>query len=118
MIHKIHTGAELVQDYTVYGFGRNRINFNEVRYPGDRRNCTACHVGGSEQIPLAANLLPVTDPRGWIPTPGPVTAACTSCHGSREAAAQALVNTAPLGESCATCHCANADFSINRVHAR
>ena len=39
MIHRIHTGEELTQDYTIYGYGGTPYNFNEVLYPGDRRNC-------------------------------------------------------------------------------
>ncbi|PYT16904.1 MAG: hypothetical protein DMG59_09035 [Acidobacteria bacterium] len=118
MIHKIHTGENLATDYTVYGFGGSKNTFNEVRFPGDRRNCAECHVNGSEQLPLSANLLPVQDPRGWISPAGPTTAACTACHGEKFVASHALSNTTVLGEACATCHGPDADFSVSKVHAR
>ncbi len=46
MIHRIHTGENLTQDYTIYGFGTppSVNNFNEVRFPGDRRDCATCHA--------------------------------------------------------------------------
>ncbi|MBK5294649.1 MAG: OmcA/MtrC family decaheme c-type cytochrome [Acidobacteriia bacterium] len=118
MIHRIHTGKDLGYDYTIYGFGNTAISFKEVGFPGDRRNCGACHVNGSEQLPLKTNLLPVIDPRGHVNPAGPTATSCTSCHSSIQAASHALANTTPLAESCSVCHGPNADFSINRVHAR
>jgi OmcA/MtrC family decaheme c-type cytochrome len=118
MIHKIHTGEELSGDFTIYGFGGNPINFNEVLYPGDRRNCAACHVNNSQQLPLRAGVLPSKAPRDLIDPQEPITGACLSCHTSRAAASHALLNTSRLGEACEVCHGPNADFSINRAHAR
>ncbi|MEO7653981.1 MAG: OmcA/MtrC family decaheme c-type cytochrome, partial [Bryobacteraceae bacterium] len=124
MIHKIHTGEELGIEFTIYGNGASKNDFTEVRFPGDRRNCDTCHINGSEQLPLSPDLLDVAQPRGFGkstgPTSiGPVTAACTGCHTSLDAAAHALVNTSPLlGESCRTCHGPAAEFSVDRVHAR
>ncbi|HXG31914.1 MAG TPA: OmcA/MtrC family decaheme c-type cytochrome [Bryobacteraceae bacterium] len=118
MIHRIHSGEEQVRDFTIYGFGNVPHNFNEVRYPGDLRNCDACHVNNSQQVPLDARLLPVTDPRGWLNPVGPTTSACTGCHAPVYAASHALANTTQLGESCAACHKAGAEFSVDRVHAR
>jgi OmcA/MtrC family decaheme c-type cytochrome len=113
MIHKIHSGRELPYNYTVSG-----TNYNHVGYPGDRRNCAGCHVNGSQQLP-AKGTLPVTDPGGYFTPIPPSTAACTSCHASKEASAHALVNTSPiLGESCTVCHGPNAEFSVDRSHAR
>jgi OmcA/MtrC family decaheme c-type cytochrome len=118
MVHKIHTGKENTTDYSIYGFGGTAINFNEVGYPGDRRDCTQCHVNGSENLPLVGERLNVQDPRGLLPVMGPVTAACTGCHTSRDAMSHALANTTALGESCAACHGANSEFSVTKVHAR
>ncbi len=118
IIHRIHAGVRQVRDYTIYGFGNVPHNYNEVRYPGDLRNCNACHVDNSQQVPLDARLLPVTDPRGWLNPVGPTTTACTSCHASVYASSHALANTTPLGESCAACHKPGAQFSVDRVHAR
>jgi OmcA/MtrC family decaheme c-type cytochrome len=129
MIHKIHTGENMVADnrtYVVVGFGGSHNDFTDVRYPafspsgqvGDRRNCSMCHVNGSEQLPLQDGLNQVTDPQGLINPVGARTSACTACHGSIAAASHALVNTSVLGESCDVCHGSSADFSVNKVHAR
>ena len=118
MIHKIHRGENLTADLTIYGFGHSVNNFNDVRFPGDLRNCEKCHTNGSEQLPLADNLLSVNNPRGLInPTP-PITAACTACHDTKATASHALANITTLGEACVTCHGPDAQFSIDKVHAR
>jgi OmcA/MtrC family decaheme c-type cytochrome len=118
MVHKIHTGEEIGYDYTIYGNGRSRHNYNEVVYPGDRRRCNACHVNNSQQLPLDAGLLPVDDPLGFLNPNLPEAAACTSCHTAIYAASHALANTTRLGESCATCHRPNAEFSVDKMHAQ
>lgn len=120
MIHKIHTGEENTTDFTVFGFGGTGINFNEVRFPGDRRDCAKCHVGNSYNLPLPEGVLPSQSPRDYInPTMQPVQAACLSCHTSKPAAAHASLNTSPtLGEACDVCHGPSADFNINKAHAR
>lgn len=118
MIHKIHTGEDLLTDFTIYGFEGSKNNFNERHFPGDRRDCSTCHVGNSEQLPLRQGLLPSQAPRDEINPKEPITAACLACHTSRPAASHALLNTSRLGEACEVCHGPNADFSINKVHAR
>ncbi len=123
MIHKIHTGEELQIPYVVYGFGNVANSFNDVLFPGDRRDCAKCHVNDSQQLPLPQGLLPVMNPRGFIKLEGPATAACLGCHTTQAAAAHAQVNGGsaadnPLGESCAVCHGSSAEFSVDRVHAR
>ncbi len=110
-IHKVHTGEELERPY-VFG----TTNFQEVRYPGDRRSCGQCHVNGSEQLPTPGTLS-VNDPKGLINPAPPTTAACTACHGSYDAASHALTNISKIGESCATCHGPNSEFSVTSVHA-
>jgi OmcA/MtrC family decaheme c-type cytochrome len=113
MVHRIHTGEELTREYRI-----GNANFNEVAYPGDRRKCDACHVSGSEQLPIAA-VRNVNDPGGYLTSVPPITAACTSCHDSKAATAHAATNTsASQGEACATCHGPAGEYSINRVHAR
>lgn len=118
LIHKIHTGHDLSQDFTVYGFGGRRHNFNEVHFPGDTRNCAKCHVGNSYTIPLPKGLLPTQTPRDYLNPTQPVAAACLACHDTPEAAGHAFVNTAPFAESCAVCHKEGAEFAVTRVHAR
>lgn len=118
LIHKIHTGEELIRDFTVYGFGNTPHNYNEVLYPGDRRNCEACHTAGSYGVPLPAGTLPTPTLRDWYSPMQPAAAACLSCHGTVDAAAHAYTNTAPFGESCASCHGADREFAVVKVHAR
>jgi OmcA/MtrC family decaheme c-type cytochrome len=113
MIHKIHTGEELNSSYVI-----GSHNFNEVRFPGDRRDCTTCHVGVSYTLPLPQGVMASTTPNGyWTPT-SPVAASCLSCHDSLEAAAHAFLNTASFGESCVVCHKEGAEFAVSKVHAR
>lgn len=122
MIHRIHTGNALTTDFTVYGFGNNPINFNQVGFPGDRRNCDACHVNNAEQLPVPATAAAVITPRDWFSPQGPGTAACLGCHDSRDAAAHAFLNTAQFGgqpaEACGSCHGTNRDWAVDKVHAR
>ncbi len=117
MIHRIHTGKEGTRELTIYGFGGSKNDFSGVGYPGNRRNCSQCHVNGSENLPLVGERLPAKDPRNLVTTLGPVTTACTGCHQSRDALSHALANTTAIGESCAACHGANSEFSVSRVHA-
>jgi OmcA/MtrC family decaheme c-type cytochrome len=118
MIHKIHTGEELETDLTIYGFGNTPHNYNEVLYPGDRRNCEKCHIADTQQLPLPKGVLPSVAARDYINPMPPVTAACLSCHTSQEAASHALLNTSALGESCRVCHGTTSEFSVDRAHAR
>jgi OmcA/MtrC family decaheme c-type cytochrome len=122
MIHRIHTGVELTQDFTVYGFGSNAINFNHVGYPGDRRNCAGCHVSNGQQLPVPATADAVIAERDWFSPQGPGTAACLGCHDNRDAAAHAYLNTTQFrgqpAEACATCHGPGKDWAVDKVHAR
>ena len=118
MIHKIHTGEELETDLTIYGFGNTPHNYNEILYPGDRRNCEKCHLPDTQQLPLAKGLLPTVAPRDYINPMQPIQAACLSCHTSQEAASHALLNTSTLGESCRVCHGTTSEFALDKVHAR
>jgi OmcA/MtrC family decaheme c-type cytochrome len=119
MIHRLHSMKAMGEhEYTIYGFGNVPHDMTEFGFPGDLRNCDACHVNNSQQLPLRAGMLPVQDVRQAIPTPLPETAACTSCHTSNFAKSHALANTTKLGESCATCHGPNAEFSVDRAHAQ
>jgi OmcA/MtrC family decaheme c-type cytochrome len=118
MIHRIHTGEELDQDFTIYGFGSAAINFNEIRFPGDRRNCMKCHVAGSYQLPAPEKTVPVVTKRDYYSPMQSAAAACLGCHDTLDATAHAYVNTAPFGESCAACHGVGREFAVDSVHAR
>lgn len=125
LIHRVHTGEELTQDYTVYGFGGSANNFNEVRFPGDRRDCVKCHTASSYLLPLPVGIDSVTTPHDYFSPQGPATAACLGCHDSEAAAAHAFLNTTNFGnpngklaEACATCHGTGAQWDVAAVHAR
>lgn len=128
LIHRIHTGehlAEAGKEYTVVGFGGSHNDFTDVRFPamsptgtpGDTRNCSMCHVNGSEQN-LSGPVRDVLDPQGPINPVKPITSACTGCHVSSAAASHALINTSGLGESCTVCHSSTSDFAVGKVHAQ
>jgi OmcA/MtrC family decaheme c-type cytochrome len=126
MIHRIHSGENLTQDFTVFGFGGSRNNFNEVRFPGDRRNCAKCHSStAAYTLPLQqTNIASVTVLRDYFTPHGPATAACLGCHDNKDAAAHAFLNTATFpgstipAEACATCHGTGKDHSVEKAHAR
>jgi OmcA/MtrC family decaheme c-type cytochrome len=119
MIHKIHTGSNLTTDFTVMGHNQSVNNYNDVGYVGDRRDCAACHVNGSQNLPLPDTAAAQASPRDYITNMQPTAAACLSCHTTKAAAAHAAVNTSPtLGESCAACHGPNSEASVANVHAR
>jgi hypothetical protein len=85
--------------------------------PGDRRNCSICHVNGSEQnLPAGKNQ--VTDPQGPINPIQAISSACTGCHTDLPTASHTLANTTSLGEACQTCHSTGAAFAVGEVHAQ
>lgn len=96
----------------------HEIHSAEVRYPGILSNCSQCHTGNSQNLPLKEGLLPTKNPQAPVnPTP-PATNACLSCHNTQEAWSHAVANTTSLGESCSVCHGANSTYSVGKVHAR
>jgi OmcA/MtrC family decaheme c-type cytochrome len=134
MIHKIHTGEELNQKpYLIYGFGPAPQNFTihdfaEVLYPGDRRNCVACHIDGTYLLPpfpgtalptLRTHLDPETGDEIVDGATAPITAACTSCHDSDAALAHAETQTTEDNrEACSVCHMEGREVAVSNAHAR
>lgn len=118
-IHRIHTGENLTQQYTI-----GSSNFNDVRFPGDTRDCAKCHNGTSYTLPLPTGIDSVTTPRDYFTPQGPATAACLGCHDNSDAAAHAYLNTVTFpgatipNEACATCHGTGKDWDVAKVHAR
>jgi OmcA/MtrC family decaheme c-type cytochrome len=117
MAHKIHTGEELSGDYVL-----GNTSFKEVLYPGDRRNCLACHVGNTYTVPTPAGTVATVTPKNyWSPTM-PIATACLGCHDSVSTAAHAFINTTTFGtmqvESCEVCHKESAEFAVSKSHAR
>ena len=116
MVHKIHRGEDLENGYVVVR-SRGTFDFSDKVYPGDLRNCDACHVNNSQQLPLPDGVLPtITEQAWWSPTM-PQAAACLSCHDGDDAAVHAYTNTTFFGESCSTCHGEGKFASVDRVHA-
>ncbi len=119
MIHKIHRGAELENlPYIVYGYRSSVHDYSDVHFPGDLRDCEACHVEGSYGVPLPEGALPTHSPAAAIPDMEPITATCLSCHDGDATVSHALANTSAFGESCATCHGDGRSVSVERAHAR
>ncbi len=113
MIHGIHSGDFRSRDYEhVRNFRGNGspYNWSEVTYPQESNNCSACHIDGSTELPLADSLLPTTvrttgsadgldmdeaavtaaraggalpNATDWINTP--TASSCFYCHTSGEA---------------------------------
>jgi len=133
MIHKIHSGEELSQQpYLVYGFGPAPQNFTaydfgHILYPGDRRECVACHATGTYLLPpfpgaaiptRQASLDPATGNEIDGHPLGPITAACGSCHDNDAARAHAQTQTANDGsEACAVCHQEGREVAVSAAHA-
>ncbi len=120
MIHAIHTGAQRTLPYAI-----GTTSFNDVLFPGDRRDCLKCHadVASGQQptfaLPLPEGVLPTLTQRNpWIQTMQPTAAACLSCHDTQDAAAHVYTMTSPFGEACEVCHASGADFAVEKVHAR
>jgi OmcA/MtrC family decaheme c-type cytochrome len=113
MVHHIHTGENLERGYVI-----GTADFGEVRYPGDRRDCEACHKAGTYTVPLPDGVLPTSTPRDFVPSWAPTAAACLGCHDASDAAAHAYLNIAPWGEACEVCHGEGAEFAVSKVHAR
>ncbi|MDO8750519.1 MAG: OmcA/MtrC family decaheme c-type cytochrome [Dehalococcoidia bacterium] len=117
LIHRVHTGEDLTRDFTIYR-SNGVFNFNEVRFPGDRRNCEKCHIPGSNLLPLPATAANTVAPRELYSPLGPAAAACLGCHDSTKASAHASTMTTPFGEACAVCHGEGRDFAVTKVHDR
>ena len=112
-IHSIHRGENLANPYVL-----GTTNYQEVRFPGDLRDCKTCHLDGTYQIDNVGAQALVASPGGFTPTTGPIAAACQGCHDDKATASHALSNTTALGESCLACHGNNGQFAVDTVHAR
>jgi OmcA/MtrC family decaheme c-type cytochrome len=127
MVHKIHAGKLLKEqldagkggeEYVIWGFNNTKVDFAEVGFPQDLRNCTVCHSGANPATPQGDN---------WKTRPS--REACLTCHAANpgsdwynvhfvinsnrdpNAAATLLTDTA-----CAGCHIPGSAISAERVH--
>jgi OmcA/MtrC family decaheme c-type cytochrome len=112
-IHSIHRGENLDSPYML-----GTTNYQEVRFPGDLRDCTTCHLPGTYLVENVGAKADVQSPGGFTPTTPPISAACQGCHDDQATAAHTLANRNAVGESCAVCHGANGQFSVDSVHQR
>jgi len=124
LIHRIHTGRNLGEPFIVYGGPAAKpapTNFAEIRFPGDRRNCTKCHEKGANEVPLADGVLPTAIPQtdGTVKQLTPIMSACIGCHTKEPAKAHMEAQVAAVGrESCVVCHGVGREFSVEKVHRR
>jgi OmcA/MtrC family decaheme c-type cytochrome len=131
MIHRIHTGEDLNHDYTVFGFrttpasATNPVNFNEVTFPGDRRDCEKCHLPGTWELPIVAGATDtvVTQETGGVGEVIhllPTQAACTACHDSDTALGhvQTMIDLFDGTEKCIECHGPSREWAVDKVHYR
>ena len=68
LIHRIHTGINLGETFIVYGgpaVSPVPVNLGDVRFPGDRRNCTKCHEKGANELPLPPVAADSPAASGW-----------------------------------------------------
>jgi OmcA/MtrC family decaheme c-type cytochrome len=112
-IHSIHRGENLANPYTL-----GSTNYQEVKFPGDLRDCTSCHLPGTYLVENVGAKAVVASTGGFTKTTPPISAACQGCHDDVGTASHALANTTILGESCTACHKAGEQFSVDRVHQR
>jgi OmcA/MtrC family decaheme c-type cytochrome len=112
-IHSIHRGENLANPYVL-----GTTNYQEVRFPGDLRDCSACHLDSTYLVENVGAKAVVASPGAFTKTTPPISAACQGCHDDVATASHALANTTILGESCAACHKAGEPASVDRVHQR
>jgi OmcA/MtrC family decaheme c-type cytochrome len=115
LIHGIHASARRTEDFE---FVRNRLNgiyynWSEVTFPGVLNDCLTCHVEGTYELPLPADVLMSTEwtttvdpaedrdtvlgardnvPNGTDLVNTPTAATCYMCHDSAEAVAHMELN--------------------------
>lgn len=123
-VHRIHTGWNLGEPFVVYGGPANApvpVDFGDVRFPGDRRNCLKCHEKGANELPLPAGVIatPIQQADGGVKMLTPIISACGGCHTKEPAKAHMEAQVASGGrESCVVCHGVGRDFSVERVHLK
>jgi len=128
LVHRIHYGINMQaanRTYIVVGYGGSHNDFSSTLFPAlsptgeatDTKNCSLCHVNGSEQnLPLGKN--PVVDPQGPVNPNPAISSACSGCHVDLPAASHMLSNTTSLGEACTVCHSSGAAYAVDQVHAQ
>jgi OmcA/MtrC family decaheme c-type cytochrome len=129
MAHKIHSGRRLAQsatpeDYAIWGYNAQEVDFAEVGFPQDLRNCTKCHSGANASTPQGDN---------WKSKP--TKEACLTCHQTGPGTAWNTIHIDSSGPGsvndilggptsaantsnffCANCHGASSLWGAEQVH--
>jgi OmcA/MtrC family decaheme c-type cytochrome len=129
MVHKLHAGRLLYrqtlagststppvdqggEEYVIWGYGGSKVNFAEVGFPQDLRNCARCHTASNPATPQGDNWKKVVSKE-----------ACLTCHATGTGSSWVTSHTTfanggnPLNltnAQCATCHVG--PISSERVH--
>jgi OmcA/MtrC family decaheme c-type cytochrome len=138
MVHGIHAAAmreNALEIVGFRGFSTHRYTEEQVHYPGDLTNCTACHTDDGYTLPLAEGVLGVTVDTGddradpaddTVSTP--TAAVCASCHddpvamshmtsnGGNFATSQAAIDSGEVVEECSVCHASGRNSDVSTVH--
>lgn len=117
MVHRIHMGTRLPEEYTVYTANKEKHRWKENRFPGEQRDCATCHLGDAYKLPLPEGLASTDAPRFFYTPLGPAASACLGCHNGKQTASHAYQMTSPFGESCDACHGEGLDYAVSKVHA-
>lgn len=144
MIHGIHAGQASNGGFrekgiVVYGFGGSVNDFSKVVFPGQLKNCSACHSGTSYQLagiwesPTANGVLGTTVSTAASASDAadnlrhsPTAAVCSSCHDSAIANVHMQQNFATFSatqatidgtvEGCVLCHGAGRIYDVKTMH--
>ena len=138
MVHAIHAPAmreNPLQVVGFMGFSTHVYDTEQVHYPGNLGNCTACHTEEGFTLPLASGVLGTTidtgddraDPADDVVTT-PVTGVCASCHDDAVAGAhmtsnggsfstsQQAIDDQEVVEQCELCHGQGRGADVAEVH--
>ncbi len=146
-IHKIHTGEDLtIKPYELYSppggtfpnLTERAVDFAEVRFPGDTRDCEACHLHGTNILNTGKGVLGFgvlsstnhefvrgqstkTITEDLFTTP--IISVCTACHdslGVNEFGNTLTGENHPGGAqpegACIECHIAGDPLGVEEVH--
>ena len=140
-IHKIHRGENLTTPFVLFGrlapqtfpnHTESPIDFSELRFPGDLRDCEECHrpatyvldpghgvLAASVHGPTTRTFLRGQDTKTVLDEMmlPPTIAVCTSCHDNVHFDTGENHAGGPQPESaCADCHGIGGPLSVERTH--
>lgn len=120
----MHTGRELGEPFSIYSDPQAKpmpVEFGDIRFPGDRRNCTKCHEPGAFELPWPARLLRtfMPQPDGMTKPLTPIMSACVGCHNREPARAHMDAQIVQVGrESCVVRHGRGREFAVGKMHRK